>query len=750
MHNRPAPDLYTLLPDHFRNRDADQGRPLQALMELLAGELALVERDIDQLYDNWFIETCEQWVIPYIADLVGARALRSFGDGEAGLRAYVANTLGYRQAKGTVAVIEQIARDATGWPIVAVEFFQKLATSQHVNHIRPDAPAFASVRDAETARLAHRPFDPLCHAPGVGTASSWTGRYNIPHIGLLAWRLDAYPLGFVFDAPAGYVGGPLARATALGPGLLTFDRIGRDRPLHNPPKADVSIAARVTERVVPAPLDRRRIYRSLEALKDGSADSSIWFDDEPVLRVRLDGQTVPPEKLCCCALETWVDGGGQTQWRRPDNPGEVCFDPELGRLSLHSSDEGKKLETVHAYGGAFDIGGGPYDRTASVDGWAQDFFVAGEPLPWRVAVSLRATELTADHVYDVTVHPTLAAAIKEWNQQATSGSRGIITILDNGSYTDNLHTPTRIIQIPGNARLAIVAAASPVSSTLDAPAASGTWPHLASDLAVQGSVAGGSETPGTLVLDGLLIEGSVRVKDGDLGRLVLRNCTVGAALAGLTGNVRVEANNKGLALDLGACCVGALKLGAAAGGLMIADSIVGAGTDLSVDPAALPLLVDGAETDADIQRSTVFGRCETRSIEAGNSLFLGVARAAQRQRGCVRFCYAPPGSRLARRFRCQPELALEAAQQAAAPLTAAEQQDIARLQRPIFSSVRWGDAAFARLALTCPETIRSGGDDGAEMGAGFALGEPFRRSNLADVIDEYLPFGLTAAAIYTD
>ena len=30
-------------------------------------------------------------------------------------RAYVANTLKYRQGKGTSAILEQIARDYTGW-----------------------------------------------------------------------------------------------------------------------------------------------------------------------------------------------------------------------------------------------------------------------------------------------------------------------------------------------------------------------------------------------------------------------------------------------------------------------------------------------------------------------------------------------------------------------------------------------------------------------------------------------------------
>ena len=81
MHNRPPVPLIELLPQHLRNRDAGEGRALEALMGLLAGELAVVERDLDQLYDNWFIESCEPWVIPYLGVLIGARPMRSFGAG---------------------------------------------------------------------------------------------------------------------------------------------------------------------------------------------------------------------------------------------------------------------------------------------------------------------------------------------------------------------------------------------------------------------------------------------------------------------------------------------------------------------------------------------------------------------------------------------------------------------------------------------------------------------------------------------
>ena len=59
MHDRAADRIYLLLPGHIRAHDHDQGRPLQALLRILTRELDLVDADIQRLYDNWFIETCD-------------------------------------------------------------------------------------------------------------------------------------------------------------------------------------------------------------------------------------------------------------------------------------------------------------------------------------------------------------------------------------------------------------------------------------------------------------------------------------------------------------------------------------------------------------------------------------------------------------------------------------------------------------------------------------------------------------------
>src|SRR5258708_1330277 len=63
--------LYELVPVVYRLRDAEQGYPLRALLQAIAEQANLIEDDIARLYENWFIETCDDWVVPYIGALVG-------------------------------------------------------------------------------------------------------------------------------------------------------------------------------------------------------------------------------------------------------------------------------------------------------------------------------------------------------------------------------------------------------------------------------------------------------------------------------------------------------------------------------------------------------------------------------------------------------------------------------------------------------------------------------------------------------
>ena len=79
-----ATRLFELLPTVYRLRDGegvgDTKNALRALIDVVASQVAVLEEDIDQLYDDQFIETCAPWVAPYIGDLIGYRTLYGLTD----------------------------------------------------------------------------------------------------------------------------------------------------------------------------------------------------------------------------------------------------------------------------------------------------------------------------------------------------------------------------------------------------------------------------------------------------------------------------------------------------------------------------------------------------------------------------------------------------------------------------------------------------------------------------------------------
>ena len=67
--------LYRLLPAVYRVRDAEEGGVLRELIDVLAGQVNVLAESLEQAYDDQFVETCADWVAPYIGDLIGYRTL---------------------------------------------------------------------------------------------------------------------------------------------------------------------------------------------------------------------------------------------------------------------------------------------------------------------------------------------------------------------------------------------------------------------------------------------------------------------------------------------------------------------------------------------------------------------------------------------------------------------------------------------------------------------------------------------------
>jgi hypothetical protein len=153
--------LFNLLPAIYRMRDAEQGGALGQLMAVIAEQMALLEAQNQQLYDDQFIETCAEWLVPYIGDLIGYRTLHGVVPKLASPRAEVAHTIALRRRKGTATMLEQLARDVTGWPARVAEKFQLLGRTQHMNHIRPESLYAPDLRQWEKLERLNTPFDSL-------------------------------------------------------------------------------------------------------------------------------------------------------------------------------------------------------------------------------------------------------------------------------------------------------------------------------------------------------------------------------------------------------------------------------------------------------------------------------------------------------------------------------------------------------------------------------------------------------------
>ncbi|MCP4127248.1 MAG: hypothetical protein GY753_09325 [Gammaproteobacteria bacterium] len=729
--NMSAEQLYALIPAVYRQQDAANGLALKSLIEVIAEQGMAMENDIAGMYDDWFIETCAEWVVPYIGDLLGVRGLRDIAEGTPfSRRALVANMLGYRRRKGTAAVLEQLAFDATGWRTRAVEFFALLSATQHVNHVRHTAWRTPDLRDTNALELTDTAFDGAARSGDVRHIASGRGRYNIPHIGLFIWRLQSYRVlrGMLRDGGA--------------PERFHIHPFGIDSPLFNPPQTESDLIQDTLEFNVPVAVRKRLLYDELEArrqaLVDGSAPAYLYFDNRvnarapQVFELFLDGVAVAPERVMICDLSLWQQPGDTHNYVRTEEDGSTinipmpisaAVDPHLGRVVLAPAMVGSAVRISAAYGFPGDLGGGPYDRRISVAEGNRD-------VQWQLGVSQEHAPL-ADQVV-----ATISDALDAWNLQPP-GTAGMIVIMDSSSYTETL-TGVHRIWIPEGSRLMIVAGDWPQRPMPDALPGTLTRfigevdadrrrPHILGDVDVQGSAPAGSRTPGELILNGLLIEGTLRVRSGHLGELTVAHSTV--VPDGFT--LRVAGSNPDLNIHLQRSICGEVDIESDIDGVNIVDSII----------EAAPTAITATHTQVSVCASTVLGNVRALRFNASDSIFTGPVDVTLQQEGCVRFSSLAEGSSTPRRFRCQPDLALK-------ETPPADADEVRARLVPSFTSTQYGDAAYVQLSQQAAPEILTGAEDGAEMGAFKFLKQAQRLDNLHSSLGNYLRFGLEAGEIF--
>ncbi|MCG8491027.1 MAG: phage tail protein, partial [Sneathiellales bacterium] len=136
LNDAGLPDLLDLIPPLDRlNPDKKENEELAILLSVLQSQSDAIAANIDLLYDNWFIESCSDWVVPYIAELLEIPSELADAVQIPRQRALVANTIAYRAYRGTARALECALQDATGWPVFLVEGLARQFTStQHLLH----------------------------------------------------------------------------------------------------------------------------------------------------------------------------------------------------------------------------------------------------------------------------------------------------------------------------------------------------------------------------------------------------------------------------------------------------------------------------------------------------------------------------------------------------------------------------------------------------------------------------------------
>ncbi len=677
--------------------------PLQSLLLLIDEQLAILADDLNQLYDDQFIETCAPWVIPYLGSLIGYQPVHGVATAIASPRAEVAHTISFRRRKGTILVLEQLARDATGWGAHATEQFQLIATTQSMKHLRPQNHYAPSLRRWQPGEYLGTGFDQTPHTIDVRSIAIARGRYNLQNIAIFLWPLTAQTITKATAPPVGTTNQ-----------FFRFNTLGADIPLFNNP---ISQGSTITSPAQPANVASRLTRRVLCA-DNQSGNGAVFYGEGNSLAVYLNGTLLNPYEIQIANLS----GPDGTWTNTPTaNTGiSAAIDPELGRIALPPLASGAPSPNVQVsfcQGFSADLGAGEYPRSDT-------FTVQQEQ-------SVLPFPDTASPARYATLQDAFAFALSS----VPGNGQIAIEITDSGTYAPITPAqPSLVVSVPAG-------------TTIELRAADGHRPTLL--LPTEMTVTGGTNS--TFQINGLLIaylavpaapvpSALIHVpNDGTnaLSNLNLSHCTLVPGLSLLptgapqfAGKASLLAEVPGLQVTIEKSIVGGLEIAPLASAT-ISDSIVDGG-----DPACVAYAApDGASGGGSLTLTgtTMIGKLHASLLNlVSNSIvharltlkdkWPAPVWADRKQQGCVRFSSLPDVAILPRQFNCV--------------------QPIGGVVQTVFYSLRFGGPGYARLHPATCDTIRRGADDGGEMGAFHFLLAPMRETDLRVRLKEYLPAGL--------
>lgn len=653
-------------------------RLLDALLAAVDEQATLLATDIDQVWEDLFIESCADWAVPYIGSLLGLPP-----DAE---RLEVAHAIALRRRKGTPAALEDFAEVLSGWTARVIEGWQVSLWAQKLAHPPPLRPAAFDLRDGSRFR-AGTPFERTRRSvtpsgrwsPRAATAVVWP--WNVR-----TYRaLEATPL-------------PEPRRFALHPLGAEAPLYVRPRPLRLAGSLDPDAQRTRTSDELDAP--GRAGYRVIEAL---AAEGQITYgvnwavaDEHPLaessdplepalLSLSVGGTAVPWTSLRFGALPPGVAPPA------PPAAGEVLVDVARGHVQLGTGLTGRPRASWHR----------------PVPGALGALAAAAEPDPAaRVVIEVNPAVPAVGNV----VHTLAEAfALGESNSAGLDPAESAPESIDveiRLATSDRLAATAPQSFIPSLPRWRLMA---PLLST----------PTIEGDLEL--NLRGGC-----LTVEGIALGGDLRLGPG-LESVWLRNLTMDPT-GGATLAVHPEA--WGLSLSAERSLLAPLRADLAATPIVLRDCVVdGFGASLracggnaggALRPAVAAVGAFGPMLSAD--GVTFAGAVRVEAADAVDCLFAGGVDVVQQQEGCLRHCDLGP--RLTNppshptTYRCGPFAA------------------------PVFASTGFEAAGYYTLALEPDHPLLSAASDGGEVGAYRHARRAARLARLRRRLPEFVPLGL--------